>query len=286
MKTNQEIIKNLRQFKIKSKWDSNHLFAGQYKSGFKGHGIIFKELREYQLGDDIRFIDWNVTARMQRTYTRVFEEEKETCIYILIDNSSSTLFGSSESKRDLITQLCADLCFSAIKNNNKTGLILFSDSIEKHIPPSKNVEQIPFLIKVLATMQSSRGKTNISKALEFINNIISKRSLIFIVSDFLDKNFEKPLGILANRHNVIGIRIEDKMDKVLPNIGLLEISDLETGEKFMIDSANSHIQKNYIEQFDTNSNYSKNTFAKARASLITLETGKDYHLTVQNFLNS
>lgn len=284
MKTALEILKKIRRLEIKSKWQTNQLFSGSYKSAFKGQGMIFQELREYQYGDDIRFIDWNVSARMQRTYTKVFEEERETTVYILLDNSSSTLFGTSESKRDLITQLCADLAYSTIKNNDKTGLIIFNDLVETHIPPSKKPEQIQYFVKVLAAMQTAKGKTNISKALEYINNIMFQKSIIFVISDFMDNNFEKPLGILSKRHHVVGLHISDKMDKELPNIGLVEVSDLETGERYMINTSNKAIQQHYTAQYVNNINNTVDTFKKTRASLLQLETGNDYHTLLQNFL--
>ncbi len=283
MKTVLEILKKLKRFDINTQWITNSLFAGGYKSVFKGQGMRFKELREYSPGDDIRFIDWNVTARLQRIHTKIFEEERETTVYILVDNSSSTHFGSSESKRDLITQLCADLSYSTIKNNDKTGLIIFNSSIERHVPPNKSSEHIQYLIRILEAAQTKNGKTNIAKALKFINNIIFQKSTIFIISDFIDNNYEKALGILARRHNVIGLHIIDKMDKALPKIGLIEVSDFEIGEKFMIDSSNKTVRKIYADQFNDQNNYTINAFIKAGALLLQLETGKDYHPILQNF---
>lgn len=282
MKSTIEILKKLRRIDFGIKWNTNHLYIGTYKSAFKGNGMRFKELREYSPGDDIRFIDWKVSARLQRTHTKIFEEERDTIIYILLDNSSSTLFGTSEFKRDLIIQLSADLAYSAIKNNDKIGLLVFNSSKKIHIPPGKGLD-IQYIIKILESTQSSKGKTTISKALEFINNISFQRSTIILISDFIDNNYEKELGVLAKKHNVIGINVIDKMDMVLPKIGLLEVSDIETGETLFVDSSNKSIQKHYEDRFNNQKAYTIKTFNKTGAFLLQFETGTDYHQRLQDY---
>lgn len=283
MITAVEILRNIRKVDIKSKWLANHIFSGSYKSAFKGQGMKFKEVREYQAGDEIRFIDWNVSARMQKTYTKVFEEERELAVYILLDISSSTLFGTLQSKREMMLQLCADLSHSAIKAGDKVGLVLFGNKIEKHIPPQKKNEHTQYIVNVLEAMQFTKGDTNITTALNFVANISKHKNIVFILSDFLNTNYEKALGNLAQKHDIIGLQVTDKMDSELPNIGLVQTIDFETGERKLIDTSNKKVRQQYKENFLQQKITTKDIFNKAGAALLPLETGKDYIHSLHNF---
>ena len=217
MTSAEEIIKQVRRIDITSKWLANHVFAGDYRSAFKGLGMRFKEVREYQAGDDERFIDWNVTARMGHPFTKIFEEERELPVYLLADISSSMSFGSLMSKREMVTRLCADLSYSAISNNDKVGLLLFSETVEKYIPPQKKPEHVEYIVRELYSAKPTLSKTDLIGVLEFLNNITRHRSIIFILSDFAAENYENALGVVARRHDVIGLKVYDKYDKELPN---------------------------------------------------------------------
>jgi uncharacterized protein (DUF58 family) len=282
--TAEEILKQVRKIEINSKWLSNHVFAGEYRTAFKGTGVRFKEVREYQPGDDVRFIEWNVSARMGHPYCKVFEEERELPVYIMIDISASILFGTNvQSKKDLMIRLCADLCFSAVGNNDKVGLILFSNTIEKYIPPKKKQGHIRYIIEEFITIRPSSFKTSISKALEFITNISQHGSIVFIISDFADEGYNNALGIASRRHDIIGLKLFDKRDKDLPAIGLLEIKDIETGKRLMLNTSDAQTRKKYTDQFLRINNNTGDAFKKAGARLLQIETGTDYIHTLQQF---
>ncbi len=288
MITAAEIVKQARPIEIKNKWLANHVFAGEYRSAFKGMGMRFKEVREYQAGDEERFIDWNVTARMGHHYTKVFEEERELPVYILADASASTLFGTSQSKREFICQLCADLSKSFISNNEKTGLLIFSGKVEeKFIPPQIGQEHLEFMVNELfaAPPSSSSAKTDFITALEFLNNNVRQRSIIFILSDFAFEGYENALGTISQKHSVVGIKLFDKMDKELPNIGWAQVRDFETGVNILMNTSRSATRKLYADQFQRMSDYTKSVFKKTGTDLLTFETGKEYfHLLQQFFL--
>jgi uncharacterized protein (DUF58 family) len=282
--TAEEILKQVRKIEINSKWLSNHVFSGQYRTAFKGTGVRFKEVREYQPGDDVRFIEWNVSARMGHPYCKVFEEERELPVYILADISGSTFFGTNvQSKKDLMIQLCADLCISVVDNNDKVGLILFSNKVEKYIPPKKKQGHVRYIIEELVKIVPSSLKTGISKALEFITNVSQHGSIVFIISDFADEGYNNALGIAARRHDIIGLKLFDKRDKNLPDIGLLEVKDLETGEKLMLNTSDAQTKKKFTDQFLRINNNTVDAFKKAGARLLQIETGTDYINTLQQF---
>ncbi len=283
MITANEILKSIKEVSIKSNILANHIFFGGYKSAFKGQGMKFKEVREYQAGDDVRFIDWNVSARMQKTYTKVFEEERELAVYILLDISSSTLFGTTQMKREMMFQICANLCYSAIKNGDKVGLVLFGSKVEKHILPQKKSEHTQYIAKVLEAIQFSQGNTNISTALNYVNKNSIHKNIVFILSDFVNSDYEKALGNLAQKHDVIGLQITDKMDGELPNIGLMQTIDFETGERKLVDTSNKKGREKYKENFLQQQITTKDIFNKAGAALLPLETGKDYINSLHNF---
>lgn len=282
----EEIIKQERQrIDIKSKWLANHVFAGDYRSGFKGLGMRFKEVREYQAGDDERFIDWNVTARMGLPFTKIFEEEKELPVYLLADISSSMSFGSLMIKREMVTRLCADLSYSAISNNDKVGLLLFSEKIEKYIPPQKKSEHVEYIVRELYSAKPTFAKTDLIGALEFLNNknITPHRSIIFILSDFAAENYENALGVVARRHDVIGLKVYDKYDKELPRAGWLQVRDFETGIIRTLNTRSARIRREYEKQFQQIIENTASTFTKVGAGLLSLESGKEYIHELQQF---
>ena len=271
------LLKKVRQIEIKTKGLSNHIFAGEYNTAFKGTGMAFSEVREYQPGDDLRSIDWNVTARYNAPFVKVFEEEREMTVILLIDMSASGNFGTSKQfKKELATEIAAILAFSAIKNNDKVGVIFFTDQIEKFIPPKKGKSHILRIIRELVSFEPYGKKTNISKSLEYFNSVIKKRSICFMLSDFVSPEFEQPLKIANRKHDIVGIRIQDKREYILPNIGLLPVQNCETEEQIFIDTSDKknreYFKKNKIEK----NKKIKQTFTKSGVDLIDIETGIDY----------
>ena len=233
-----EILKKVRELEIKSKRLTNHLFTGEYHTAFKGRGMAFKEVREYQPGDDIRFIEWNVSARMNNTFSKLFEEERELAVYLLADVSASSLFGTfRQSKKDLITEMCAVLAFSAISNNDKAGLVLFSDKVEKYIPAKKGKDHILYMVRELLTFNPASTQTNIVKALQYLNSVTKHKSIVFILSDFADAGYKDALRAAAKRHDVIGVQVYDRRDEQLPNVGLMQVVDAETGRTVWLDTS-------------------------------------------------
>ncbi len=273
----QELLKKVRQIEIKTRGISKHIFAGEYHSAFKGRGMAFSEVREYQYGDDVRTIDWNVTARYDKPYIKVFEEERELTVIILIDTSASQHFGTDGMlKKDLITELSAVISFSAIQNNDKVGVIFFSNQVEKFIPPGKGKIHILKIIRELLDCKPKNRGTNISEALRYFTNAVKKRSTAFIISDFFDNDFEKALQIAHHKHDLIALHIYDEREYRLPNIGLLKIKDAETGEEFWLDTSD----KNFRSKFETDrKNHSlkiKSVFDKNGIDNERIKTGEDY----------
>jgi uncharacterized protein (DUF58 family) len=282
--TTAEILKKVRELEIKSRKLTNHLFKGEYHSAFKGRGMSFKEVREYQPGDDVRFIDWNVSARFGHPYSKVFEEERELTVFILVDVSSSSLFGTTyQRKKDLITEVSAVITFSAINNNDKFGLIFFSDKIEEYIPPRKGRDHALYIVREMLTMVPQRKGTRITEALRYLNNSLKQKSIAFILSDFLDDSYEDALRVASRKHDVIGIKVYDKMDMVLPDVGLLEVEDAETGTRAYVDTSNAYVRKEYQDEFHRANEQCKQTFVKAGANLLHLGTGEDYVKVLQKF---
>ena len=284
MLTTAEIIKKVKELEIISKKITTHLFTGEYHSAFKGKGMRFREVREYYHGDDIRFIDWNVSARFSHPFTKVFEEERELTVILLVDVSASALFGTSHStKRNLITEIGAVLTFSAINNNDKVGVIFFSDKIEKYIPPKKGKQHALYIVRELLTAQPKRTGTNISEALKFFSRSNLHKSIAFIMSDFIDERYEDKLRVMSSRHDVIGLKIYDKMDMKLPDIGMMEVEDLETGKMQLLDTSDALVRHNYQQNFLEQTEACKNTFKKAGADLLHLRTDEDYVKILQQF---
>lgn len=279
-----EILKKVRQIEIKSKGLTNHIFAGEYHSAFKGRGMSFSEVREYQFGDDVRAIDWNVTARFNHPFIKVFEEERELTVMLLVDVSESSVFGTvKQNKRNLLTELCAVLAFSAIKNNDKVGVIFFSDGVEKYIPPKKGKSHILFIVRELLSFTPTRKGTNINETLRFFNNAAKKRSIVFLLSDFLSGNYQDALNIASKRHDMVGIHVYDQRDKELPSVGLIQMADAETGTQQWIDTSDKRIRQYYTQQFQQHVQYCRNAFMKSGAELISVRTDEDYVKALQGF---
>jgi len=282
--TTADIIKKVRELEITSKRLTNHLFTGEYHTAFKGRGMLFKEVREYQPGDDTRFIDWNVSARMNHPYSKLFEEERELTVYLLIDVSASSLFGTfRQSKKDLITEMCAVLAFSAVSNNDKVGLIFFSDQVEKFIPAKKGRDHVLYMVRELLSFTPRSAQTDIVKALKFLNNVTRHKCIVFLLSDFADAGYHDVLRVAAKRHDVIGVQVYDKRDESLPDAGLLQVMDAETGKSMLLDTSDMFTRYRYHQQFLKVLDDAKTSFKKAGADLMQMATGEDYVKMLQQF---
>jgi uncharacterized protein (DUF58 family) len=272
-----ELIKRVRKIEIKTKGLSQHIFAGEYHSAFKGKGIAFSEVREYQYGDDIRNVDWNVTARFNHPYIKIFEEERELTVVLLVDVSGSRFFGTrSQLKMNIITEISAVLSFSAIQNNDKVGVILFSDKIEKFIPPKKGKQHILRIIRELLDFKPENRKTSVTEALRFLSNAIKKRSIVFLISDFMDHHFEDALRIASKRHDLVGLRIYDIRETELPDIGLINIVDAETGKEMLIDTSSSHIRNSYRNSWEKRTGDLNEIFQRLGVDTVSISTEEDY----------
>jgi len=272
-----ELLKKVRRIEIKTKGLSKHIFAGQYQSAFKGRGMAFSEVREYGFGDDIRNIDWNVTARFSKPYIKIFEEERELTVMLMIDVSNSQNFGTkSRFKEDLVTELAAVVAFSAIQNNDKVGVIFFSDKIEKFIPPKKGKKHILFIIRELISFKPESKKTDISVALKYLVNVIKKRSTVFILSDFFDNDFTKALQTAKHKHDIVALKIYDEREETMPNIGLIKFEDSETGKEMWINTSNKKVRDNFKNRNVANEHNLKQTFLKTGVDYARINTNEDY----------
>lgn len=281
------IIKKVRELEIKSKKLTTHLFTGEYHSAFKGKGMSFKEVREYQHGDDIRFIDWNVSARLGHPYSKVFEEERELTVMLLVDISASAMFGTRFArKKDIITEIAAVLSFSAVNNGDKIGVVFYSDEVEAYIPPKKGRDHALFIVRKLLTEESNHKGTQVSNALKFFRNSTRQQSIAFVLSDFLDANYEEALRVTAKKHDVIGIKVYDNMDMELPNIGMLQVRDAETGDIKWVDTGSAFVRESYQREFFRVTEYSTNVFKKSGSDLLHIRTGDDYVKVLQRFFAS
>lgn len=273
-----ELLKKVRQIEIKTRGLSRNIFAGQYHSAFKGRGMAFSEVREYEFGDDIRDIDWNVTARYVRPYVKVFEEERELTVMLLVDVSGSKDFGTSGvMKKDMITEIAATLAFSAIQNNDKIGVIFFSDKIEKFIPPKKGRKHILYIIRELIESNPEDKQTDISQALKYLTNAIKKRCTSFLISDFIDNgSYEDALTIANRKHDIVAIQVYDKRETELPSIGLMKIKDAETGNERWIDTSSKRVRETYNAWWRNRQLQMNETFNKCRVDSVSVETDEDY----------
>ncbi len=273
----KELLKKVRKIEIKTRGLTRQIFAGEYHSAYKGRGMTFSEVREYQYGDDIRNIDWNVTARFNHPYVKVFEEERELTVMLLIDLSASGDFGTQEHlKRNLITEIAALLSFSVIENNDKIGVIMFSDRIEKFIPPQKGRKHILRIIRELLEFQPQSNGTDISESLRFLTNAIKKRCTAFLISDFRDKGYSKSLQVANNKHDVAALHIYDRREASLPAVGLIRVLDAETGMERWIDTSRSKVRESYAMKWDSHVEMMKEIFTRAGVDSTSLRTGEDY----------
>jgi uncharacterized protein (DUF58 family) len=312
MLTTAEILKKVRELEIKSKRLTRHLFTGEYHSAFKGRGMSFREVREYAPGDDIRFIDWNVSARFNHPFSKLFEEERELTVILLVDISASSLFGTVHArKKDLITELCAVLAFSAINNNDKVGVIFFSDKVEAYIAPKKGREHVLYIVRQLLSIEPKKKGTNLSEAIRFLTRSARQNAIVFLLSDFLDGSggqtgaslppdrgrasalralsgsrepaFEEALKVAGKKHDVIGIKVYDKMDMQLPSIGMIEAEDAESGGRYWVDTSDYLVRSNYQQYFFNQTEQCKTIFQKAGCDLLHLRTDEDYVKILQRF---
>jgi uncharacterized protein (DUF58 family) len=272
-----EILKKVRKIEIKTRGLSQDIFAGAYHSAFKGRGMTFSEVREYQYGDDIRTIDWNVTARFGRPYIKIFEEERELTVVLLIDVSGSREFGTvSRMKKDMMTEIAATLAFSTIQNNDKIGVIFFSDKIEKFIPPKKGRKHVLYIIRELIDFRPESNKTNLAGALRYFTNAIKKRSTAFVISDFMDSNFDNELTIANRKHDVVALQIYDERETEMPDIGLVKLKDAETGQRIWIDTADKHLRTFYKHNWGERQLNLQRAFTKAKVDAVSMNTSDDY----------
>jgi uncharacterized protein (DUF58 family) len=272
-----ELLKKVRKIEIKTKGLSANIFSGEYHSAFKGRGMSFSEVRSYQYGDDVRNIDWNVTARTGAPHIKIFEEERELTVMLLIDVSRSAFFGTvGQFKSDMMTEIAAVLAFSAINNNDKVGVIFFSDQIEQFIPPKKGRQHILRIIRELLNFEPQRHATNIATAFEYLNNVIKKRSIVFIISDFMTTRYDDALRIAHKRHDIVGIRLFDPHEVELPNVGLFRAIDAETGARVWVDTSDHATRHRYATQYQQQVEYFKNAFLKSGTDALSICTNQPY----------
>ena len=272
-----EILKKVRKIEIKTKGLSKHIFSGEYHSAFKGRGMSFSEVREYQYGDDVRNIDWNVTARTGDPFIKVFEEDRELTVILLIDISKSSFFGSvNQFKSELTAEISAVIAFSAITNNDKVGAILFTDKVEKYIPPKKGKKHILRIIREVIYLKPDSNGTDINEAFVYLSNIQKKRAIVFALSDFMTTGYESALSIAAKKHDIIGLQIFDSIEKEMPNIGIVNAYDAETNQSIILDTSSRTTREKYNKWFEDNSIYFDQTFNRYRSDHISINTADDY----------
>ncbi|MCR5678706.1 MAG: DUF58 domain-containing protein [Prevotella sp.] len=273
-----ELIKKVRKIEIKTRGLSSNIFAGQYHTAFKGRGMAFSEVREYQYGDDVRDIDWNVTARFNKPYVKVFEEERELTVMLLVDVSGSLDFGTKvQMKRDMVTEIAATLAFSAIQNNDKIGVVFFSDKIEKYIPPKKGRKHILYIIREMLDFHADSKRTDIGTAIEFLTSVAKRRCTAFLLSDFyVRRSFQQQLQIANRKHDVVAIQVYDKRASDLPNIGLMKVVDAETGHEQYIDTSSRRLREAYRRSWLKTQRELKDTFAKSQVDNVSIATDEDY----------
>jgi len=275
--TTRELLKQVRKIEIKTRGFVNELFSGEYHSVFKGRGMDFNEVREYQIGDEVRAIDWNVTARFGHPFVKIFEEERELTVMLLVDISSSLIFGTfQKTKQQIAAEISAILSFSALKNNDKVGLILFSDKVEKFIPPKKGKSHILRIIRELLSFEGENNGTDIKVALEYFHHIRMKRSIVFLISDFFSEDYKKILGIVAKKHDLIAVRLNDSKEKEIPDAGFIKFIDNETGAERYIDTSDEAVRKYFLQQKEFFENYLKQTFLTCKVDSINIDLNYSY----------
>jgi uncharacterized protein (DUF58 family) len=274
----EELLKKVRKIEIKTRGLSNNIFAGEYHSAFKGRGMAFSEVREYQYGDDVRDIDWNVTARFNKPYVKVFEEERELTVMLLIDVSGSLDFGTQrQMKRDMVTEIAATIAFSAIQNNDKIGVVFFSDRIEKYIPPKKGRKHILYIIREMLDFQPESRRTDVKQALEFLTSVAKRRCTAFVLSDFyVRQDFLQPLQICNRKHDVVALQVYDVLARQLPNVGLMRVVDAETGHEQYIDTGSRSLRKAHENYWNNRQQQLRETMNKSNVDLVSIATNEDY----------
>ncbi|CAM4117028.1 DUF58 domain-containing protein [Zobellia laminariae] len=273
----KELLKKVRKIEIKTRRLSDHIFGGEYHSTFKGRGMTFSEVRQYQFGDDVRTIDWNVTARYNEPYIKVFEEERELTMMLMVDVSGSEHFGTTNQfKKDIITEVSATLAFSALQNNDKAGLILFSDQIELYIPPKKGKSHVLRIIRELLEFKPKSNKTNLAEALKFLSSVMKKKAIVFVLSDFIDEDYEKTLKISGNKHDVTGIRIYDEREESIPNLGMVQMQDAETGKVSLVNTQSKSVRMAYSKYYQQRVDYFKETFTKSGCGVLSCRVDESY----------
>ncbi len=273
----KELLKKVRKIEIKTRRLSDHIFGGEYHSTFKGRGMTFSEVRQYQFGDDVRSIDWNVTARYNEPFVKVFEEERELTMMLIVDVSGSELFGTTNRfKKDIITEISATLAFSALQNNDKIGLLLFSDEIELFIPPKKGKSHVLRIIRELLEFSPQSSKTNIGEALKYLTNVLKKKAIVFVLSDFMATNYDQTLKITGKKHDVTGIRIYDEKEEQIPNLGVVQMLDSETGSIKLVNTQSKKVRIAYGEYYRNRVEYFKDTFTKSGCGILDCRVDESY----------
>ena len=273
----KELLKKVRKIEIKTRRLSDHMFGGEYHSTFKGRGMTFSEVRQYQFGDDVRSIDWNVTARYNEPFIKVFEEERELTMMLLVDISGSEFFGTNQQfKNEIVTEIAATLAFSAMQNNDKIGLILFSDEIELFIPPKKGKSHVLRIIRELIEFKGKSNKTDIANALKFLSSVMKKKAIVFVLSDFIAEQYKDTLKIASRKHDVTGIRIFDKHEEQIPNLGVVEMQDQETGELLLVNTTSKAVRKQYSTFYHEKVGYFKDAFQKSGAGALSCRVDESY----------
>ncbi|XMO88079.1 DUF58 domain-containing protein [Algibacter sp. AS12] len=273
----KDLLKKVRKIEIKTRRLSDHIFGGEYHSTFKGRGMTFSEVRQYQFGDDVRNIDWNVTARYNEPYVKVFEEERELTMMLMVDVSGSELFGTNQQfKNEVVTEIAATLAFSATQNNDKIGLILFSDKVELYIPPKKGRSHVLRIIRELIEFKPESKLTNFAEALKFLQNVMKKKAIVFVLSDFIADDYKQTMKIVSGKHDVTGIRVYDKREEEIPNLGIVQMQDEETGELMLVNTSSKKVRINYGKFYNQKVTYYKDSFTKSGAGAIDCRVDESY----------
>ena len=273
----KELLKKVRKIEIKTRRLSDHIFGGEYHSTFKGRGMTFSEVRQYQFGDDVRAIDWNVTARYNEPYVKVFEEERELTMMLMVDVSGSELFGTTNQfKKDVLTEISATLAFSAMQNNDKVGLILFSSTVELFIPPKKGKSHVLRIIRELLEFTPKNKETNIAEALKFLTNVMKKKAIVFVLSDFIADNYDNTLKIIGNKHDVTGIRVYDEKEEKIPNLGMIQVQDTETGGIKLVNTRSKKVRDEYLNYHIEKVDYFNNSFKKSGSGVLSCRVDESY----------
>ena len=283
----KELLKKVRKIEIKTRRLSDHIFSGEYHTSFKGRGMTFSEVRQYQYGDDIRAIDWNVTARYNEPYIKVFEEERELTMLLMVDVSGSESFGSkNQFKKEIVTEIAATLAFSATQNNDKIGLILFSDEIELYIPPKKGRSHVLRIIRELIEFEPKSKQTDVSQALKFLSGTQKKKAIVFLISDFMTDEYEHTLKIASKKHDITGIRVYDIREEKMPNVGMVSMLDAETGQTVLVDTSSKSVRLNYEKYYQDKVKYFKETFSKSGSGTVNTRVDESYVTKLLGYFKS